>query len=107
MRFFFAFFQRRKLLSHVGDFLLGARGGVLVALSHEGAYLLADGVASAAQKVAARLCLAEFLVHGENFVHEGEFFLLKFLSDVLFDEFGIVPDEFDVYHFSLLIWRRC
>ena len=46
------------------------------------------------------------LVKGENFIDERQFLVLKLLSYVLSYEFGICPQEIDIYHkkfFSLCL----
>ena len=95
-QFFFLLFQSFQLVGHLGDLLLGLFRLVLLAGLHQLADLLGHAVAVGSQLVAAGLGCAQFLVHGDDFVHHGQLLILELLLDVLLYGFGVCSYKFDV-----------
>ena len=87
------------LLQLAGDglhLLFHLLGLVLLALAHQLANLLADGVALLAQLVATALRGAELGVQLQNLVHQGQLLVLEFLLDVLLYQLRVGADKLDV-----------
>ena len=87
------------LLQLAGDglhLLFHLLGLVLLALAHQLANLLADGVALLAQLVAPALRGAELGVQLQNLVHQGQLLVLEFLLDVLLYQLRVGADKLDV-----------
>ena len=84
---------------------LGLRqlGGVLLGLTHEHTHLLAQGVAGRAELLGLGHDGAVLAVQGDDLVHQRQLLLLELLFDVLLDNFGVLPDEFDVQHSGTLL----
>ena len=71
-------------------------GLFLLALAHQLANLLADGVALLAQLVAPALRGPELGVQFNDLVHQRQLFILEFLFDVFLDQLRIGADQLDV-----------
>ena len=67
-------------------------------LLHELPHLFGQRIARRAQRIPFGDQRPPPPVEFENFVHERQFFVLKFFADVLPHEFRIVPDKIDVDH---------
>ena len=95
-QFFFLLFKRCQFVGHLGDLFLGFFRFVLLAGLHQLADLLGHAVAVGSQFVASRLRRSQFFIHGDDFVHHGQLFVLELLADVLFDRIGVCSDKFDI-----------
>ena len=85
----FLCFKLCKALRFLGDKLFHLHGFLFFALSHEHADFLADFVSVCAKLAGLGVCGAFLLIKADNLVHHGNLLIFKFLSDVLFYEFGI------------------
>ena len=87
-------FLFRKLVYPVGvfsDLGLHLLGAFFVALCHKSADLLGELISVGAESLNFLLDASVFGVKLDNFVHEGKFFVLELVSDILFYDFGIFP----------------
>ncbi len=78
------------------DLCLDSLGFFLLPLLHEAADLLAELVAVCTQRFHFTLDLAVLAVECDDFIDQRKLGILEFLSDVLFDQFGIFPDKLNV-----------
>ena len=97
------FFQLLQLLGHGGDLALGLLGLFALALGHQLADLLADGVPLGAEIVTPGFGRPALLVQFDHLIHQLQLFLLEFFADVLFHRFRVHPQEFHVQHFGFLL----
>lgn len=67
-------------------------------LLHEFADLRAQRIALRAERIPFFLQLAPFRIEFEDFVHERELFILKFLSDIFAHRVGVCAQKIDVDH---------
>ena len=95
------FVDARGVAGHFGLDLFGL---VLLALPHQLADLLGDGLAFGAEGLDLGLDLAVALVELQDLVDEREFAVLEFLADVLADGVRVLAYEFDVKHVRVLLF---
>ena len=77
---------------------LGALGLVALAAGHHAANLLGKHVALVAQRIAARVILAPFLVHGNNLVNHNKLLILELFAYVFLNKFGIAAYKLNIKH---------
>ena len=97
-------FQRGKLLRHGADLALGGLRFLFFALRHLLANLFANGIALAAEIVAAGFGFTEFAVKRNNLVHQRKLVLLEFFADIFLNRFRFIAQEFYVQHVLLLLY---
>ena len=77
-------------------FGLGQLGGILFGLAHEHTDFFTQSVAGGPQLAGLGDGRAVFGVQVQDLVHQGEFFLLELIDNILFDCVGVVSDKTDI-----------
>ena len=90
-----------ELIGLLGNEGLHFLGFIALALTHQGADLLADFVAVGAQVAGGDVGLQLLVIEGDGLVNEGQLGILELLADVLLYKFGVLPYEFDIEHKKL------
>ena len=98
LQFRFARFQGGHLVLHGLNFFLGLLGLVAFSAGHHAAYLLGKHVALVAQHVPAGVILAPFLVHGNDFIHHNELFILKLFAYVFLHKLRVIAYKLNIKH---------